>query len=165
MRVSHQLNGQKVWKDINDSTPLGFFASNKMGGLLYFDASNDKMQYYARVGDQTLKILSDMNVDKALTEVENSLHSLRLVRDDHEHEVFVLYFMNALLFKSGQEDPFELEFEPKSLGMTGASSHEIYEKDGRIVLNSACSSGQIYTVLQGKDMSCDFNKTGGVIKL
>ncbi len=160
MKLKHQLRGQNVERDVNNTIPLGFFISNKIGGLLYFDAKNDCTKYYARINGSTFKILDDINIDGKLTCVNNKFHSIEMIRDEHGHEIFIPYYMNAFTLTSKMEAPVQLILNPKDVQKgTVSKSNTVYEKQGRIVIKSQIpgmiSDNFLYIVFQGDDIKYD----------
>ncbi|HII71485.1 TPA: hypothetical protein HA265_01895 [Candidatus Woesearchaeota archaeon] len=160
MKITHKLKEHMIEKEVNDSTPLSFFSSNKIGGMFFFDVNKDRMQYFASIAGKPFKIIHDIDVDSGVKEVHNQFHSLRVKRESHEHEFFAPFFMNALVIKSGKDSPYTIHFEPKHLASDSRLTHTHYVKEGRVLLKSESDDHSVYIVLQGDNLKYDCKKSG-----
>ncbi|MBN1543981.1 hypothetical protein JW898_00800 [Candidatus Woesearchaeota archaeon] len=165
MKIKHQLKGMNAEREVNDDFPLGFFMSNKLGGLLFFDTKKDMTQYYARLAGKTIKVIHDMNVEGDVKWVSNRFHSIEISRDIHRHELFLPYYMNAMLITAKTEGPIQLVLEPKDMQSTSSNDHNIAEKKGRLVvaskMHSPAGARQVYTVIQGQNLKYDHSLRKG----
>jgi hypothetical protein len=161
MRIKHQFKDQNAEREVEDTAQLGFFMSNKAGGLLFFDARKDKTQYYALVKGRVIKVIHDINAATKVAGINHKFHSIEITRQGEEHELFVPHYMNALLINSRSEEPIQLVLELKDMQKHGNREHSLSQKQGRIVIRSDQSGteeGAVYTAIQGENIQYDYNK-------
>jgi len=154
MKLKHQFRDQTVEREVHESIPLGFLLSNKIGGILFFDAKKDQTQFYARVDGATVKLLHDINFEGKIRGISNKVHSLAISRDLHDHSFFIPHYMNAILMTSTQDTPFEFIFDMKDIDKQDVlDKYSVYEKDGRVIVKSSSQDGhQLYTAIQGNKL-------------
>lgn len=170
MRITHQLKDQKIERDVHESIPLGFFVSNKIGGMLYFDTKKDQARYYAHIKGNTIKVLHDLNIEGKPYALTNNFHSLAISRSmmsgKGEHEIFAPYYMNAFSIKSQSKEPFQIVLHATDV-QTGVSAehHAINEKDGRIIIHNSLQDprdqgkrSSFFTAIQGDNLAYDMSK-------
>lgn len=165
MKLKHQFRNQIVEREVHESIPLGFLLSNKIGGILFFDAKKDHTQFYARVDGATVKLLHDINFEGKIRGISNKVHSLAISRDLHDHCFFVPHYMNAILMTFTQDSPFEFVFDLKDIDKQhvfdkhSLDKHSVYEKDGRVIVKSSSQDGhQLYTAIQGSKLFYEVRK-------
>ncbi|MBW2964499.1 hypothetical protein KY363_03490 [Candidatus Woesearchaeota archaeon] len=156
MKLAHQFGDVSIEKEIHPDSPLGFFISNKQGGMLYFDAANDQAQLFAQVDGRLVKVFHDIRLDGEIVKVNNRFHSVDVARKDCNHTLFVPYYMNGLLMKLDRDNPVELKVAHKETDRTGTSTHEVYQSQGRVIIKTATPQSQeIYTAIQGEKLNYD----------
>ncbi|MBW2968221.1 hypothetical protein KY362_07080 [Candidatus Woesearchaeota archaeon] len=161
MKIIHQVKDRTAEKEIGGSAPLGFFISNRKCGAFLFDASKDSMQFYAcsrQSGGQSSpsKIIRNIEFPGRLKEVRNSIHSIFMKREAEDrvngHEIFVPYYMDALLISTESPVPIHLNLDMKWL--------EVTEQAGRAVLSMKDSQGNLlFMAVQGKDLKYSFKES------
>ncbi|MBW2972567.1 hypothetical protein KY359_06025 [Candidatus Woesearchaeota archaeon] len=166
MRLKHQLGDHKIEREVNPGVPVGFFISNKIGGMLFFDAKNDTTQYYARIAGNTIKVINDINIEGSIIGVANLFHSLEIEREQHRHELFAPYYTNGMIIRSRTEGPLQVVMGAKDLATSSESSqHSVSERGGRVIIRSAHPSSQegsyIYTAVQGEELRYDHDIKSG----
>lgn len=165
MKLRHQFKDKNIEREVNDSMPLGFFLSNKIGGMLFFDAKKDLTQYYARVNDSTLKVIHDINFESPVTALNHKFHSLAVSRKENTNELFVPHYMNALLLKLNERVPVEIVFDLKDIKQKRCMDHNVYEKQGRVVIRSTSGGSSLYTAIQGDRLFYESRKQGKMLCL
>jgi len=156
VNISHQLRGKRVEKEVKNAR-FGTFISNKIGGLLFFDSSVNLTQYYARVGNRTIKFIDSLSADGEVKTIRNRFYSLDILRDQYEQEIFVPQFTNSLMIKSNKEFPLRISISPKDIHTKDEfSRHSVYDKQGRIIIASTGRTGVIYTAIQGTDLKYSY---------
>jgi len=162
MRISHQFKDYCTERDISDSAPLSFFIPNKIGGMLFLDAKNDEMQYYAKIGGTVFKIIDNINSEGKITAVKNRLHTLEIDRNDKKTEVFVPYFTNSMLIKSQQ--PMQINLDMKETEGKIQRKCTVTEKGGRILVKSEKPNGKgaVFMAIQGENLKYDHDKKKNV---
>lgn len=162
MKLSHQFRDLSIEKEIHPDSPLGFFISNKNGGMLYFDAAKDQAQYFAQVGGRLVKVFHDIHLDGEVVSVGNKFHSLDVSKKESNHTLFVPYYMNGLLMTLDRQNPVELVVEHAEADASRGNDHSVYEADGRVLIKSTTPDGRsVFTAIQGDRLTYDHNLKPG----
>ncbi|MFC1741731.1 hypothetical protein ACFL3V_04310 [Nanoarchaeota archaeon] len=166
MRITHQIKGMKIEKDVDSSAPLEMFFSNKQGSMLFYDVAKDSVGYYARVGCSVLKVIDDICFEGGLSGVVNRFHSLGISRKGGEYDLFVPHYMDAFMVTGLGKQPVELVFDVAKLGCGSVKDCSVTEKNGLVVLTfSRSEGGAVSVVVIGDCMSYDSKKSKGQLLL
>ncbi len=168
MKLKHQFQRHSAEKEVNDTAPLGIFTSNKLGGMMFFDAKRQLTQYYASIGNKPIKTIHNIAFEGQIISLNNRFHSLEIETDKHKYGLFAPYYMNAILITPGPGTPLRLEIDTRDInGKEGVKSHEVSQKNGRIIIKSIISSPEdgsvstVYTAIQGEKMTYDHDNKKG----